>query len=90
MRDVADLMTFDDFITHWAEDRPERPALREEDRVYSYGQLEEWTAQIAAYLQKAGLKKGDRIVWIGKNSDLYFTLFYGAARLGVEIGRAHV
>ncbi len=83
MRDVADLMTFDDFITHWAEDRPERPALREEDRVYSYGQLEEWTAQIAAYLQKAGLKKGDRIVWIGKNSDLYFTLFYGAARLGV-------
>ena len=28
-------------------------------------------------LLQGGLKKGDRIAWIGKNSDLYFTLFYG-------------
>jgi acyl-CoA synthetase (AMP-forming)/AMP-acid ligase II len=83
MRDIADLLTFDDFITHWAEDRPNRPALREEDRAYSYGQLEQYTAQIVAYLTEAGLEKGDRIAWIGKNSDLYFLLFYGAARMGV-------
>jgi acyl-CoA synthetase (AMP-forming)/AMP-acid ligase II len=83
MRAIADLMTFDDFITHWAEDRPDRPALREDDRHYTYSQLEQTTAQVAAYLQDAGLKKGDRIAWIGKNSDLYFTLFYGAARMGV-------
>ena len=83
MRDVADLLTFEEFITHWAEDRPDRPALSEEDRAYSYGELEQWTAQIASYLTEAGLIKGDRIAWIGKNSDLYFTLFYGAARLGV-------
>src|SRR3546814_8204249 len=36
----------------------------------------------------AGLKKGDRIAWIGKNSDLYFALFYGAARAGS--GRAPI
>jgi acyl-CoA synthetase (AMP-forming)/AMP-acid ligase II len=83
MRDIADLLTFDEFIAHWAEDRADRPALREADRGYSYQELEQWTAQVATYLQKAGLKKGDRIAWIGKNSDLYFTLFYGAARLGV-------
>jgi acyl-CoA synthetase (AMP-forming)/AMP-acid ligase II len=83
MRDIADLMTFDDFITHWAEDRPDRPALREEDQTYTYGQLEKATAQVVAYLQNAGLQKGDRVAWIGKNSDLYFTLFYGAARMGV-------
>lgn len=83
MRDVGELLSFDEYLTHWAEERPERPALCEEDRSYSYGELEQVTAQIATYLQNAGLKKGDRIAWIGKNSDLYFTLFYGAARLGV-------
>ena len=83
MRAIADLLTFDDFIMHWAEDRRDRPALREDDRQYSYGELEQVTAQVVAYLMNSGLKKGDRIAWIGKNSDLYFALFYGAARLGV-------
>ena len=83
MRDVQDLMTFDDFLTHWAEVRPSHPALSEEDRGWTYADLEERTAKAASALQTAGLAKGDRIAWIGKNSDLYFTLFYGAARLGV-------
>jgi acyl-CoA synthetase (AMP-forming)/AMP-acid ligase II len=83
MRDVADLMTFDEFIRHWAQDRPNRQALSEEDRRWTYAELEERTARVATALSAAGLKKGDRVAWIGKNSDLYFTLFYGAARLGV-------
>ncbi|HMP46051.1 MAG TPA: fatty acid--CoA ligase, partial [Sphingopyxis sp.] len=37
----------------------------------------------ASALLAAGLAKGDRIAWIGKNSDLYFILFYGAARAGI-------
>ena len=81
--DVSDLFTFDEFITHWAEDRPGRLAMREEDRVFTYGELEERTARVASALLAAGLQKGDRIAWIGKNSDLYFTLFFGAARAGV-------
>ena len=85
MRDIADLLTFDDFITHWAEDRPDRPALREEDREYTYGELEDYTARVAAFLTSAGLKKGDRIAWIGKNSDLYFELVIGASKAGAII-----
>ncbi len=80
---VDDLMTFDHFITHWAADRPDQLALREEDRFWTYADLEERTARVATALLATGLKKGDRIAWIGKNSDLYFTLFYGAARAGV-------
>jgi len=82
-RDVSDLFTFDEFLTHWAADRPDRPAMREEDRLFTYGELEERTARVATALFAAGLQKGDRIAWIGKNSDLYFTLFYGAARAGI-------
>ena len=82
-RDVSELFRFDEFLTHWAAERPDRVALREEDRVYSYAELDELTALAASALIAAGLQKGDRIAWIGKNSDLYFTLFYGAARAGI-------
>ncbi len=82
-RDVSELFTFDEFLNHWASERPDRVALREEDRVYTYAELDEATAKVASALIAAGLSKGDRIAWIGKNSDLYFTLFYGAARAGI-------
>jgi acyl-CoA synthetase (AMP-forming)/AMP-acid ligase II len=80
---IDDLMTFDEFVTHWAADRPDRLAMREEDRFWSYADLEERTARVATALLAAGLKPGERIAWIGKNSDLYFTLFHGAARAGI-------
>jgi acyl-CoA synthetase (AMP-forming)/AMP-acid ligase II len=83
MTDAADLLSFEDFLMHWAADRPDHPALSEEDRALSYQQLERRTAQVATALIAMGVEKGDRIAWIGKNSDLYFTLFYGAARIGV-------
>jgi fatty-acyl-CoA synthase len=83
MAAYLDSVTFDQFLTHWAKDRPDRLALREGDRVYTYGEAEELTAKIASALIAAGLRKGDRIAWIGKNSDLYFLLFFGAARAGI-------
>ena len=79
----SDILTFDGFLAHWASDRPDRLAMREDDRSYTYADLEDRTAKVAAVLFAAGLQKGDRIAWIGKNSDLYFTLFYGAARVGI-------
>jgi acyl-CoA synthetase (AMP-forming)/AMP-acid ligase II len=81
--DVADLLSFDEFIRHWAQDRPDRLGLAEEERQFTYAELEDRTARVASALLATGLKKGDRIAWLGKNSDLYFTLFYGAARVGV-------
>jgi fatty-acyl-CoA synthase len=83
MKALADLLTFDEFLNHWAADRPDRLALREEDREYSYADLDDLTAKVASALIGAGLQKGDRIAWIGKNSDLYFQLFFGAARAGI-------
>lgn len=84
MSDITlDILTFDGFIRHWATDRPDRPALREATRSQNYSQLEETTAKIASMLLALGLQKSDRIAWIGKNSDLYFSLFYGAARVGI-------
>lgn len=80
---TTDLFTFDAFLRFWAEDRPQRAALDGPDRALTYGELEQATAQAVAAMQSAGIGKGDRIAWFGKNSALYFTLFYAAARLGV-------
>jgi acyl-CoA synthetase (AMP-forming)/AMP-acid ligase II len=80
---LSDHVTFDAYIRYWALDRPNRAALSEMDRVWSYRQLEERTAKVASALLAQGLRKGDRVAWLGKNSDLYFMLFYGAARAGI-------
>ena len=45
---VTDILTFDGFMKHWAEDRPERMALQEGDRRYSYAELEERSAKVAS------------------------------------------
>lgn len=83
MADLSELDTFDEFVRHWADERGDRLAMREEDRFFTYAELEERTARVATALLAKGLKKGDRIAWIGKNSDIYYTLFYGAARAGI-------
>ncbi|MBY4636211.1 fatty acid--CoA ligase [Sphingopyxis sp. XHP0097] len=81
--DVADILTFDGFLSHWAQERGDRTAMREEDRSYSHAELDALTRKVASALIAAGVQKGERIAWIGKNSDLYFILFYGAARAGI-------
>jgi fatty-acyl-CoA synthase len=81
--DVADILTFDGFLSHWAQERGGRTAMREEDRSYSHAELDALTRKVASALIAAGVQKGERIAWIGKNSDLYFILFYGAARAGI-------
>ena len=83
MSQAAPLLSFDAFIIHWAEEAPERIALSEGSTRMTFAELEAFTAKMVAALIGAGIKKGDRIAWLGKNSELYFALFYGAARLGV-------
>ncbi|MCC6924664.1 fatty acid--CoA ligase [Novosphingobium sp.] len=80
---TKDLFTFDEFIRFWAKDRPERLAMEGDDLAFSYGDLEDATARVASALLAAGVKKGERVAWLGKNSATYFTLFFGAARAGI-------
>jgi acyl-CoA synthetase (AMP-forming)/AMP-acid ligase II len=83
--DSPPLLSFDHFIRHWAEAKPDVVALAQDDRSVSYAGLDAQTVKIVSALLNAGLVKGDRIVWLGKNSDLYYALLFGAARLGVVV-----
>lgn len=80
---TRDLFTFDDFLSFWAKDRPDRVALEGDDLTFTYAELEDATARVASALTALGIRKGERIAWFGKNSATYFTLFFGAARAGV-------
>ena len=80
---TKDLFTFDQFLRHWAADRPTRTAMEGDDLTLTYAELEDATARVASALTALGIKKGERIAWFGKNSVTYFTLFFGAARAGV-------
>ncbi len=71
-----------DLVRRWGRERPDHPALRFEGRNTTYADLDRQTNQVAAALQAEGIRVGDRIAYYGKNSDYYFMLFYGAAKLG--------
>lgn len=75
-------LSFDAFIRHWAEERPDNTALEQDGDAITFGELEERSRKIVAMLAARGVGKGDRIAWLGKNSRHYFELFYSAARVG--------
>jgi fatty-acyl-CoA synthase len=75
--------TFDEILNFWAAERPDGPALDQEGRITSYGELDQGTRRLIGFFGSHGIAKGDRIAWLGKNSDLYCQLYMAAARMGV-------
>ncbi|MBI1761390.1 MAG: AMP-binding protein, partial [Acidobacteria bacterium] len=57
-------------------------ALHFEGRDTTYAAFDRHTSQVANALITAGVKHGERICYLGKNSDHYFELFFGAIKMG--------
>lgn len=64
---------------------PDRIAFAIDDRRTSFAAFQAKAERVAAALHDAGIGAGARIAWIGRNSDLYFELLYGALRLGAVV-----
>ena len=79
---TQDFITFDEYLTYWANARPDGPALVEGDRTTSYAETDRITRQLIAFFKNHGIGKGDRIGWLGKNADHYLLLLYAAGRMG--------
>ena len=77
--------TFSEALARHAADRPDETALRFGPRVTTFAQYDRHATQIANGLAAMGLTKGDRIAYLGKNSDYSVELCLGAARLGVVL-----
>jgi fatty-acyl-CoA synthase len=79
---TQDFISFDDCLVHWASARPDGIALEEGERRTTHAEAERLTRQMIAFLQRHGIVSGDRIAWLGKNSDRYFLWLYAAGRMG--------
>ena len=79
---VAQPQSFAEIPRKLANTQPDRVALSFEGRLTTYADLEKHTNQVANALIAAGIKKGDRIAFLGKNSDSYFEVFLGAGKMG--------
>src|SRR5689334_9499994 len=74
--------TLDRLLRHHAHERGDSIALRDASTVLSYGLLEQRARQVAQGLLATGVRAGDRVAYLGKNTLAYFEYFLGAAKLG--------
>ncbi len=72
-----------DMVRERATSRGGATAYEFEGRVTSFAEFDARTNKVANALLAMGLKKGDRIAYLGKNSDVYFELLMGAMKAGV-------
>lgn len=90
MRDRGGLK-HDQLVTLWsvlavhAEDNPGRVATVFDGKKTSYGELKDNALTLAHVLAESGFGRGDRIGYLGKNSDLYFSLLFAVARIGAVL-----
>jgi long-chain acyl-CoA synthetase len=83
--DFDRMTTLGDVARYHREVRPDAAALVFEGRSTSFADFDRHTDRVAAALLAEGLVKGDRIAYVGKNSDHYFELLFGAAKAGVVL-----
>lgn len=74
--------TIDDFFRRVVRRWRGREAIRYEDRVWSFDELDQAISNVAEVLEARGLKKGDRVGAFGRNSDTYVILWLACARAG--------
>lgn len=78
-------VTFGEALARHAADSPDQVAMRFGGRVTDYAVFDAHANQVANALLGLGLKPGDRIAYVGKNSDLVIELTLGAARAGMVL-----
>ncbi len=82
MTDTSSARALGDIPRIQAAARGGRVAFDFEGRRTSYVEFDRHTNQVANGLIGLGLKPQDRIAYLGKNSDAYFEILFGAAKAG--------
>jgi len=83
--DFDRMTTLGDVARYHRAERPQATALVFEGRETRFADFDRHADQVANALLAEGLNAGDRIAYVGKNSDHYFELLFGAAKAGVVL-----
>ena len=77
-------MKYYDWSAHQAGIRPDEVAIFNvaDGRKLTYGQLEERSNRLAAYLQASGVGRGDRVAILAANGPEYFELVFACGKIG--------
>ncbi|MBW7837219.1 MAG: long-chain-fatty-acid--CoA ligase [Sphingomonadales bacterium] len=76
-------MNVSSWIDRWAARYPDKTAIRFKDKDYSYATLADLVARQAAALHdEFGVRRGDRVAYLGLNRPEVFILMLACARLG--------
>ncbi|WP_242903421.1 non-ribosomal peptide synthetase [Actinomadura terrae] len=78
-----------ELVTGVARAHPERPALRCGGRTVSYGELDAWSARIAARLASAGVRRGDHVGLLAEPSAAMVAAAFGVLRAGAAYVPVH-
>ena len=80
--DHSQMPTLADIPRYHGRERPNAVALTFEGRITTFGEFDRHTSQVANAQIAIGVRNGDHICYLGKNSDHYFELQFGGAKAG--------
>jgi acyl-CoA synthetase (AMP-forming)/AMP-acid ligase II len=75
---------FADLLEKAARDYRESPAVTFEGRTKSWGEVHTRCRNLAAALEQLGLQPGDRVAYLGFNSDAAFECYFAPSLAGLE------
>ncbi|MEO0981279.1 MAG: fatty acid--CoA ligase [Pseudomonadota bacterium] len=76
------LTTLADVLRRQAVDRPDKIAFKFEGDTATFAELNDGASRAANGLLSLGLKPGERVAYLGKNSHLYFEILMGVSKAG--------
>lgn len=82
---IPEIETMADVPRYHARVRPDAIAMIDGDRVSTYKRFQERTARVANALAALGVKRGSRVAVLDQNSDRYFEILFGAAKVGAVL-----
>src|SRR5271167_4902242 len=74
-----------DIPRHYGRVLPEKTALIDAVGAMSFAELDARSNRCANALIKLGIEPGDRVAFLGKNSNIYFDALFGAAKVGAML-----
>ncbi len=73
--------TLGELIRSMAADRPDHPALVQDDDVWTYARLHEESNRVAQAMVAEGVAAQDRVAFLDKNAPEYYSMLFGAAKI---------
>jgi acyl-CoA synthetase (AMP-forming)/AMP-acid ligase II len=79
------MRTVHEVITRQARERPDHLAVICEGRSVTYGELHRSSTRTANAMHRSGVEAGDRVAYLGKESEQYYDILFACAKTGAVL-----